>query len=193
VTATDEQGLQAWSNELSITTASVVAHTTPATVQIQQASQAPQVTDTSVTYTNSPAPKVGDFIASAEGRSYFRKVIGVQNQGNQVLATTADASLNEVFDSLEINTTIKLDAVPKTVQAAKGLKQKTVSTAGPIGNTRKTLAWTQTGLTLTDPNTRMGSTPAMQAARAAAASNISINNEKQTVEFMHNKQNRRMV
>lgn len=182
LTATDAQGLQAWSNELSITTASVIAHTTPATVQIQQASQAPQVTDTSVTYTNSAAPKVGDIIASAEGRSYFRKVIGVQKQGDQVLANTADASLNEVFDSLEINTTIKLDAIPNTVQAAKGLAKKTISSASPLGNSQTSLAWRQTGLTITDPNPRMGRAPAMQAAPVAAAANISINNDQQTVK-----------
>jgi hypothetical protein len=94
--AIDEGGLESWSNELNITTANVIAERSLAPVLVQGALQDPQITEDTISFSNGPAPNIGEYIASAEAGGYLRKVMGVQTQNNQVIIDTLPASLNEV-------------------------------------------------------------------------------------------------
>ena len=76
----------------------------------------------STTYSYTNTPKIGEFLISAEGGGYLRKVTGVTKQGSQVIATTESASLNQIFENLDINTTIKLESVPASTQPAASSK-----------------------------------------------------------------------
>ena len=134
VAAMDNQGRESWSNELSLLTAQTVLKRSKAKVHIQQAQQTPQVSDNSVSYSDSKRlPKIGEYLVSAEGDGYLRKVTAAEKQGKQVTATTEPASLNEIFEDLDLNTTIKLDPVPVSAQTAafvprmKSSQQKTMT------------------------------------------------------------------
>jgi hypothetical protein len=189
VVATDEQGQESWSNELGVTTAGVIAQPTSATVKVQDAAQAPQVTADSVTYTAAQAPEVGQYLASAESGGYLRRVTGVEVQGNQVTATTAPASLNEIFDTLELNTSIKLEPLPATAASTNQAITFTRALSRAV-QTPRSRTWPETGLTLIDENANPGvsglsssAAPGIRYAIAPlAAQSVDVNGGTQTAK-----------
>ncbi|MGZ8219724.1 Ig-like domain-containing protein [Methylomagnum sp.] len=186
ITATDGQGLESWSNELGIVTAGVIAQATPATVNVQDIAQAPQVTDTSVTYTGGgSAPKPGEYLASSVGEGYLRRVDTVRTQNGQVIATTQPASLNELFDTLEFNATVKLEPVPAQVPAA--LRASAHIQGGSTAPRQAAISWPETGLTLIDTqSTDASPAPRIQKAKPAIQAiapkfaRVEVNGDKQT-------------
>jgi hypothetical protein len=177
ITAEDPQGLESWSNELGVVTAAVVAQPTPATVHVQDAAQAPEVTDTSVTYTESGTPpQVGEYLAGAVGAGYLRRVAGVQTRNNQVIAATEHASLNELFQALEINAAVKLEPVPEQATASAGLVQS------PQAAGEHSVAWPETGLTLIDANPASSPAPmaAVRQALPATGQSLIVDGDRQT-------------
>jgi hypothetical protein len=183
VVAIDEGGLESWSNELSITTANVIAERSSAPVLVQGASQEPQVTEDTISFSNGLAPNVGEFIASAEGGGYLRKVIGVQTQNNQVIVATQPASLNEVFDTLEVNTNIKLVPLPEQINVAP-LSQSSSNLKSPDTSKQKKRSWLASGLTLIDTDLKSTAVPSLSST-LSATSNVIVNNDLQTAQEKH--------
>jgi hypothetical protein len=176
VSAMDNQGKQSWSNELTVLTAETPIKRTAAKVYVQQAQSAPQITDTTISYSDTNTPQIGEFLTSAENGGYLRKVTGVAKQGNQVTATTESASLNQIFENLDINTTIKLEPLPASTQPAA----QPLALAARSMPSQNAMTWPKTGLQLIDNQV---STLPVTSTFKAAALNVqaaSLNGNQQT-------------
>lgn len=143
--AVDRGGNRSWSNQLSATTSAAAAVHTDDEVHIQEADHAPQVTETTVTYSprDTTVPEVGEFISSVEGDGYLRKAAHVSRQDGRIVVQTEPASLAEIYEDLEFSTQIRMvDPLPTTASGAApgtGLKPG----AGPEA---RVMTW-PTGLT----------------------------------------------
>ena len=153
VVATDDQGLERWSNELGVTTAALDARTSLAAVRVQGEKQAPRATKSGVSYADgASAPRVGEYLTSAVGGGYLRKVTGARVRNGRVDATTEAASLNEVFDDLELHSTIKLGPLP-VASTPSGRRKSLAHAPGSQMN------WPETGLSLSDEGAEPGAAP----------------------------------
>lgn len=179
VAAMDNQGLESWSNELTLTTSSIQFKRSAANVHVPLTGQAPQVTANSISYSSTTAPKVGEFLVGSTDGGYLRKVTAVNKQGNQITATTEPASLNQVFKDLDINTTIKLEPLPTSTPAQASIQS--MALAARAKKNQRVVRWPQTGLTLID--NQVSTLPVMLPLAAAAVQNAQttgVNGNQQT-------------
>jgi surface protein len=114
ISAQDADNNISYSNELSVTTMA----TEPAVnaSQVFKNIENVVVSQNTLTYTLSDddiAPQVGEIIVSSSQNGILRRVTGVTVTGNIVEVTTQPAALNELYDDVDINTTIKLIDIPQ--------------------------------------------------------------------------------
>jgi hypothetical protein len=150
VSATNKKGETSWSNQLQVTSVSVSLQTTAAVVHVQNTAQAVVADTTSISYqldAGATAPEVGSYLASDEGDGYLRRVTAVSVIGDEVVAETAAASLNELYDSIEISTTVRLGATDTS--ATQGVVSGISVTQQ--ANQKQAIQW-PSGLTLVDEN-----------------------------------------
>ncbi len=121
--ALDAQGASTTSDPITVAVSATTATVLPG-VQAQ-ALPAAQVSNVTASSFDLPAaasaPAVGSFVTSTEangGQGFLRKVLGVSTTGVVTTVQTAPAALNEVFDQLDLNSSVTLDAVPAPVAMA---------------------------------------------------------------------------
>jgi len=156
VSAEDEDNNVSYSNQMSVTTMAnpVVVNSTQVVHEVTTVA----TTDTQLTYTLSAdeeQPQIGEIIFSSDENGVLRKITAVSVNGEQVTVDTESASLNEVYDELDVNTSIKLIDVPESESiSANNLKmmksaglslKKSISVSGKNINELK---WNNSGLTL---------------------------------------------
>jgi len=115
----DKDGLKTVSNSLQVTTSSTPSEQVAGvTVKTMTAGQTLAMTDTSLTLAaGAPVPNVGEFVASAEGDGYLRKVVAVNVVDGKTVLTTEQAALNEVLQKAELSSSFKIKSVPVEVAA----------------------------------------------------------------------------
>ncbi|MBP8111573.1 MAG: fibronectin type III domain-containing protein, partial [Agitococcus sp.] len=115
----DKDGLKTVSNSLQVTTSSTPSEQMAGvTVKTMTAGQTLAMTDTSLTLAaGAPVPNVGEFVASAEGDGYLRKVVAVNVVDGKTVLTTEQAALNEVLQKAELSSSFKIKSVPVEVAA----------------------------------------------------------------------------
>ncbi|HNC02679.1 MAG TPA: lectin-like protein, partial [Agitococcus sp.] len=184
----DKDGLKTVSNSLQVTTSSTPSEQMAGvTVKTMTAGQTLAMTDTSLTLAaGAPVPKVGEFVASAEGDGYLRKVTAVNIVGGQTVLTTEQAALNEVLQKAELSSSFKIKSVPVEVAETPtqaGLMRVSDGTQSDQAN----FAWQNTGFKLNtttyQTNTNMPSPVLMQAGLASASANPSFTESSKKIDF----------
>ncbi|CAK8725310.1 hypothetical protein GMJAKD_16145 [Candidatus Electrothrix aarhusensis] len=120
---------------------------TSAVVEEQEQNQNPEITSDTVIYSSSQVPVAGEYLASGDGEGYLRKVVSATSVNGVVVAQTEAASLNEVLDTFEVSTTVKIARVPES----NALMEMTMAADGSSVSAR-THRWSKSGLTLSDSN-----------------------------------------
>ena len=183
VVATGDQGQESWSNEFAIVTPELIADRNNSTTLVQQSSQSPQVTDHSVSYQDTVSPVVGNFLVGTESGGYLRKVAAVSRQGNTVVADTEPASLNEVFDTLDVHLVTQLYALPEATTPVAANASTAAAKTKSLKSIGRSVSWPQTGLTLMDSGSQTGNLPLAASAKQTlktVASSISVDGDLQT-------------
>lgn len=136
IVAVNEQNLESWSNELSVTTFKTASKKLDSITLHEQNGTNPIVEENSLEYTSTiTPPSEGDFIVGEEGSTaYLRKVSSVlQKDNGHTLVSTEKAVINEVFEKFEVSSSFKMvDVDSNTVQNAtknSGLVMKNQGTS----------------------------------------------------------------
>ena len=145
IAATDTDGHESWSNRLPARTVATAAVRTSAVVEEQEQDQNPVVTPETVSYAAEQIPATGEYLASGEGEGYLRKVVSATSANGVVTAQTEPASLNEVLDTFEVSTTVKIARVP---EGNALMEMAADGSSVPV----RTHRWSKSGLTLRDSN-----------------------------------------
>jgi len=156
---------------------------TGAEIKNMAASQISLVTtNTIVLQPGVAAPLADQFVSSADangGQGFLRKVIAVTSQNGITTLQTKAASLNEVFTSLQLSSTVKMSGVPKVVANAAVQSGLAVMAATVGDQTLHHYSWPETGLrysaALRQSSTK-SSGPVRQAGLSLNASSFSANN-----------------
>ncbi len=169
--AIDEQGASAASDDLQVTIADTAATIqTGVIVKPLETSEVAQInTDSVVLSAGVAAPAVDQYISSADGSGYLRKVTGVIQSDGVATVQTQSASINEVMSNVQVSSSFKMVSVPKEVANA-AMQSSSIKLAAGKHTASATFAWPQTGFRYSATpidNSRLDS-PGLQAARATA-------------------------
>lgn len=109
ISAEDADNNVSYSNQLSVTTmaSNPVVNTEQVFQTINPQTFTESTVNSVVTETNT-VPEIGEIIVSANQQGMLRRVTGVTFDGNEMVLQTVPAALNEIYDDVEINATIKL-------------------------------------------------------------------------------------
>jgi hypothetical protein len=118
IVAINGDGNTSWSNQLAATTAASAAVRTAIAAHVQDAANAPRVTETTITYTptDDTVPEIGDIIISTEGDGYHRKAVNVSRQDGNIVVETEAASLSQTYENLEFTTLVRMEDPQPTAE-----------------------------------------------------------------------------
>ena len=179
VVAKNQQNKESWSDVIAVKTVATAIKRTAQTVAVQN-TQNPIISDNSVTFEDQGnTPQVGDVISNAAEDSYLRTVKTVSTQNGQTTVETEPATLTEVFEDIDIATTVKMRPVePQTRQLAR--KQRSAMQMKTVGS-QQHINWKQSGLTLISEV----ATPAQQKASSKPLGKTAVINDKQIKTGSH--------
>jgi formylglycine-generating enzyme required for sulfatase activity len=147
VVAKDKDNNESWSNVFSVKTVATKFQRSQQVVVVQDADQVLNVTENSVTFKSTDnVPEVGDVISSSQGDGYLRKVKQVTTKDGQVHVETEPARLNEVFDDLELSTTVKIKPVNQATQAVARSSRSMMRMRNI--NRQQQITWEKSGFSL---------------------------------------------
>ncbi|ALO33366.1 hypothetical protein CMT41_00555 [Colwellia sp. MT41] len=195
IVAEDEDNNISYSNQMSVTTmaSAVVVNSSQVVHEVTTVA----VTDTQLIYTlgaDEPEPQIGEIIVSSNEKGILRKITGVSINGDQVTVDTENAALNEIYDELDLNTSIKLIDVPVSENVTQnnlrkmnlaGLSlKKSISISG---NNINELKWQSSGLTLSQeiyssPNPSKTSSKRSYKISATTAQSTAITSRHQEIK-----------
>jgi hypothetical protein len=147
VVAKDKDNNESWSNVFSVKTVATKFQRSQQVVVVQDAAQVANVTENRVTFKNTDVvPEVGDVISSSQGDGYLRKVKQVTTKDGQVHVETEPARLNEVFDDLELSTTVKIKQANQATQAVARSSRSMMRMRN--FNSQQQITWEKSGFSL---------------------------------------------
>lgn len=146
--AIDQQGAVGTSDAIQVAISDTAVALQPqATVQQLGSAQVAQISTDSITLQpGTKAPAVGQFLVSADGSGYLRKVLSTSTAaGGAITVKTSPAALNTVVNQVSVASAFKLASVPTEVAAASTSRATISAVVGPSSVDWK---WPQTGFQL---------------------------------------------